>query len=130
MLLPLPTPKSVRFALEPAAVTTASAALAAASHALARAAPARPLVAVPDGRRAPAAEIKRADNVRRATATHLVKESNCFFNHGVLDAGASAQESLVANAMLERARERSERAHHASKDKRLGAALTNTSVTL
>ena len=37
----------------------------------------------------------------------------------VLAAGASAQENLLADAMLARARERADRAHHASKDNRV-----------
>ena len=114
----------MRFALEPAATAPTSTALAAPSLALARAAQTRHVVAVPDGRRAPADEIKRADNVSRATATRLVSEATGFFNQGVLATGASAQESLVADAIMARARERASRAHHASKDKRLGTALT------
>ena len=81
-------------------------------------------VAVPDGRRAPPAEAKRVDNAQRATATRLVVETPSFFNCGVLGEAASAQENVVASAIMARARERTERAHHASKDKRLGTALT------
>ena len=74
-----------------------------------------------DGRRTQAAEAKRADNRRRATATGLIEEPLAFFNAGVLGDGASDQQRDVADALLQRARER---AHHVSKDNRLGTALS------
>ena len=83
-----------------------------------------PDVAVPDGRRTQAAEAKRADNRRRATATGLIEEPLAFFNAGVLGDGASDQQRDLADALLQRARQRTERAHHASKDNRLGTALS------
>ena len=83
-----------------------------------------PRVAVPDGRRAPAAEAKRADNAARASAARLTREASSFFNGSVLDADASAQQAIIAGAILGRARERTERSHYASKDKRLGTALS------
>ena len=142
--LELRAPKSVRFSLDAAAAASSAAALAiSARGALASATPAtarptapvvawrsRPAaaltsrVAVPDGRRAPAAETKRADNAARASAARLTQESSSFFNPGVLEAGASAQHGIVAEAIMARVRERTERANHISKDKRLGSALS------
>ena len=142
--LELRAPKSVRFSLDAAAAASSAAALAiSARGALASATPAtarptapvvawrsRPAaaltsrVAVPDGRRAPAAETKRADNAARASAARLTQESSSFFNLGVLEAGASAQHGIVAEAIMARVRERTERANHISKDKRLGSALS------
>ena len=83
-----------------------------------------PRVAVPDGRRAPGAEVKRANNASRASAARLTREASSFFNGSVLDADASAQQAIIAGAILGRARERTERSHYASKDKRLGTALS------
>ena len=42
----------------------------------------------------------------------------------MLGDGASGQQRDVADALLQRARERTERAHHVSKDNRLGTALS------
>ena len=83
-----------------------------------------PHVAVPDGRRTQAAEAKRADNRRRATVTGLLEEPLAFFNTDVLGDGATDQQRDLAGALLQRARERTERAHHISKDNRLGTALS------
>ena len=79
---------------------------------------------MPDGRRAPEAEAKRADNASRAAAAQLTSESSSFFSTGVLNVDASAQHNITADAIMARVRERTERANHISKDKRLGTALS------
>ena len=144
--LELIVPKSVRLSLDAAAAASSAAALATSARASAAPAPAPsatvrpaapvvawraqpgpappPRVAVADGRRAPEAEAKRADNASRAAAAQLTSESSSFFSTGVLNVDASAQHNITANAIMARARERTERANHISKDKRLGTALS------
>ena len=79
---------------------------------------------MPDGRRGAAAEAKRLSNTRRAEAVGLTSAASSFFSQEVLTAEAPPSHRDAAAALVERCRERVARAHHASKDNRIGTALS------
>ena len=63
-------------------------------------------------------------NERRAEAVGLTPAASSFFNQDVLSEDAPADQRVIAAALAARSRERVARAHHASKDKRLGTSLS------
>ena len=103
----------------------ATPAQASAAHRAEAAVPAvAPRVAVPDGRRTPQAEAKRADNERRALELRLTQRDDSFFGAGILEEGAPAHQRDMADALMARAHQAAARAHYVSKDNRLGTALS------
>ena len=79
---------------------------------------------MPDGRRTPQAEAKRADNERRALELRLTQRDDSFFGAGILEEGAPAHQRDMADALMARAHQAAARAHYVSKDNRLGTALS------